>query len=223
MPGPRDHSSGTGVAQSQDESGTVDRRAALKKAAVAAGVMAWTTPVVQLVSSGTAHAQTVTGCSPVATITVRATGENCECAPRPSPGNDCCSATTWLVESVTVNCGPTCIGLAEVAGLVEFPGISKPPSCGEFPVYEFPCSGGTASFPARFPVTCGDGQIYLFDGTVNAVCEPCLELDAPLVVAPQVGVLSDEAPTATTEAWTSPTSETPLTTAEPDTQVTPSP
>ena len=41
----------------------VDRREALKKAAVAAGVVAWTTPAVQVLSGGTAHAQTVTGCN----------------------------------------------------------------------------------------------------------------------------------------------------------------
>jgi hypothetical protein len=176
----------------------------LKKAALAAGVVAWTTPVVQVVSSRTAHAQTITGCSPVATITVRATGENCECAP--GPPNQCCSATTWLVDSLTVNCGPTCAGAAEVAGLVEFPGISKPSACGEFPIYEFPCSGGTASFPARFPVRCADGQIYLFDGTVNAVCKPCLLEDAPPQIVQQGG-LDDESATTTTEAWTGTTAE----------------
>ena len=166
----------------------------------------------QVVSSGTAHAQTVTGCSPVATITVQATGENCECAP-PGPGNECCSATTWLVESLTVDCGPTCAGAAEVAGLVEFPGISKPPACGDFPIYEFPCSGGTASFPVRFPVRCADGEIYLFDGTVTAVCLDCdLELDVPPAIEPEDLVFSDETTTSTAEAPAPPTSEAPTTT-----------
>ena len=64
-------------ARSQHQSGTTDRRDALKKAAIAAGVAAWTTPVVQVLSSGTAHAQTVTGCSPVVTITLQATGATC--------------------------------------------------------------------------------------------------------------------------------------------------
>ena len=64
--------------------GATDRRTALKKAAAAAGVVAWTTPAVQVLSSGTAHAQTVTGCAPMLTVLLRETGEGtsggkCEC------------------------------------------------------------------------------------------------------------------------------------------------
>ena len=60
-------------------SSTVDRRAALKKAAVAAGVVAWTTPVVQVLSTGTAHAQGVTACSPVLKVSLLKTGSTCGC------------------------------------------------------------------------------------------------------------------------------------------------
>ena len=182
---------------SADDSGSLDRRAALKKAALATGVVAWTTPVVQLVSSGTAHAQSVTGCSPIVTITLQATGATCRCAP--SVSVDCCSNNTYVVGSVSVDCGPTCAGRAEVAGVIEFPGLDKPLDCLD-EVYVFPCSGGiTTPFAVRVPVRCPDGGIYAFDGTVNAVCEPCLLEDPPLA---QNGVLDDEAVTATTDAWT---------------------
>ena len=40
-----------------------DRRTALKKAAIAAGVVAWTTPAVQAVTARPAIAQTVTACA----------------------------------------------------------------------------------------------------------------------------------------------------------------
>ena len=41
-----------------------DRRTALKKAAIAAGVVAWTTPAVQAVTARPAFAQTITACAP---------------------------------------------------------------------------------------------------------------------------------------------------------------
>src|SRR6185312_15897264 len=86
-------------ARSPGRSGRVDRRDALKKAAVAAGAVAWATPVVQIVSSGTALAQAVTGCFPVCTITLQATGANCACVPDAGPA--CCDPNTYLVQSLT--------------------------------------------------------------------------------------------------------------------------
>ena len=201
-------------ARSQDESGTVGRRDALKKAALATGVVAWTTPVVQVVSAGTAHAQTVTGCSPFVTITVQATGPTCACAP--GVGTECCSDNSYVVGSLTVTCGVTCAGPAEVAGLIEFDEVGKPDGCSD-DVFFFPCSGTRATFAARFPVRCPDGAIYLFDGTVTAECLPCdLELDAPLLIAPQVELFDDEVATATTEAWTGTTGEPPTGMTEAD-------
>ena len=41
-----------------------DRRTAVKKAAIAAGVVAWTTPAVQAVTARPAFAQTITACAP---------------------------------------------------------------------------------------------------------------------------------------------------------------
>ena len=200
---------GADSTRSQDESGTIGRRDALKKAALAAGVVAWTTPVVQVVSAGTAHAQSVTGCSPFVTITVQATGPTCACAP--GVDVECCSDNSYLVDSVTVTCGVTCAGQAEVAGPIEFDDVGKPDGCTD-DVFFFPCSGNRATFAARFPVRCPDGAIYLFVGTVTAECLPCdLELDAPLMIVPQSPVLSDEAATATTEAWSGSTGETPTT------------
>ncbi len=177
-------------ARSHDQSGAIDRRAALKKAAVAAGVAAWTTPVVQVVSSGTAHAQTVTGCSPVVTITLQATGPTCACAPGVSVA--CCSDNTYVVDSLSLECGPTCAGPAEVAGLIEYPDIGKPEGCLD-EVFYFPCVDTRATFRARIPIRCPDGEIYLFDATVTAVCLDCdLELDVPPAIEPEDLVFSDE-------------------------------
>ena len=51
-----------------------DRRTALKKAAIAAGVVAWATPAVQAVTARPVHAQGVTGCSPVISVTASTPG-----------------------------------------------------------------------------------------------------------------------------------------------------
>ena len=59
----------------------VDRRSALKKAAIAAGVVAWTAPVVQAVTARPVHAARLTGCTPVITGPTQAflTGPGCAC------------------------------------------------------------------------------------------------------------------------------------------------
>lgn len=199
---------GAELARFPDQS--IDRRGALKKAALAAGVVAWTTPVVEVVSSGTAHAQTVSGCSPVITITLRATGADCDCVPVVSPS--CCNDNTYFVESLDVDCGPTCAGPAARVGPFAFPGVPRPADCPDG-VAEFPCAAGRATFRTVFPVRCPDGETYLFDATVTAVCLPCpvVQLDSPPPIAPEVSVLSQDATTATTEAGGS-TSEAPTTT-----------
>ena len=97
-------------ARSQHQSATIDRRSALKKAAVAAGVAAWTTPVVQVVSPGTAHAQTVTGCSPVVTITLSRPERAASACPCPTCPQLLQSDTVYWVQGLTVDCGPTCRG-----------------------------------------------------------------------------------------------------------------
>ena len=105
-----------------------------------------------------------------------------------------------MVDSLTLDCGPTCPGPAEVAGLIEYPDIGKPEGCLD-EVFFFPCAGTTATFSARIPVRCPDGQIYLFEGTVTAVCLDCdLELDARPAIAPESRVFSDETTTSTAEA-----------------------
>ena len=64
MPSDVTSSPGADFPGQEDHSGTVGRRAALKKAAIAAGVVAWTTPVVQAVTARPVHAAT-TGCAPM--------------------------------------------------------------------------------------------------------------------------------------------------------------
>ena len=70
--------------QLSDSAGSgLDRRSALKKAALAAGVVAWTTPVVQAVTARPVHAATVTNCAPVLTLAYiyfgPLTGATCQC------------------------------------------------------------------------------------------------------------------------------------------------
>jgi hypothetical protein len=210
------------AARSQDQSGAIDRRDALKKAALAAGVAAWTTPVVQVVSSGTAHAQTVTGCSPVVTITVQATGPICQCAPDVSSA--CCNDNSYVVGSLSLDCGPTCAGPAQVAGLIEYPDTGKPEGCQD-EVFFFPCVGTLASFRARIPIRCPDGQIYLFEGTVTAECLPCnVALAVPPAIEPEDLVFSNEVPSSTSESQAPSTSAAPTTTTtEPHSEVSLSP
>ena len=60
----------------------IDRRSALKRAAVAAGVVAWTTPaVVALTPKVAGAANGTTGCAAVLTVTTQSTGANCGCVP----------------------------------------------------------------------------------------------------------------------------------------------
>ncbi len=210
--------------RSGDQSITIDRRSALKKAAVAAGVGAWTTPLVQVVSPGTAHAQTVTGCSPVITITLRSTGPDCDCVPG-GVSPSCCNDNTYFVQSLDVECGPTCAGPAVRVGPFEFPGLVPAPAECPDEIAEFPCQAARATFRTTFPVRCPDGETYLFDATVTAVCQPCppVELDSPPPIAPEDPVFSNEVTTSTTEAQAPSTSAAPTTTTtEPDAEMPPS-
>ena len=102
-----------------------DRRAALKKAALAAGVVAWTTPVVQAVLPGVASAAgaSCTGCGFTGGLSF--TGPSCSCLP--TVCSSCCDAQTVLA---VATCGPTgnC-GTMTVSGCILrfFPvGVSGP-------------------------------------------------------------------------------------------------
>ena len=145
------------------------------------------------------HAATVTGCSPVVTITLRATGATCACTP--DVDVECCSDNTYIVDSLTVTCGRRVLAPAEIAGLIEFPGVGKPQDCLD-EVYFFPCAGALGRRSGQGSRSAAaTGQTYLFDGTVTAVCEDCPLEDPSLVSASRRGVLDDEAATATSEAW----------------------
>ena len=102
-----------------------DRRTALKKAAIAAGVVAWTTPAVQAVTSRPAHAQTVTGCKVEVIVTLKDTGKSCECVPAPP---SCCNEATFFA-TARVFCGPLCGGDREITlnyGTLVKPGCGDP-------------------------------------------------------------------------------------------------
>ena len=92
--------------------GATDRRTALKKAAAAAGVVAWTTPAVQVLSSGTAHAQTVTGCIPMLTVTLAETGSMTASATAYRFSPKCCSNNTSF-PTVTATAGRPAVAPAQ--------------------------------------------------------------------------------------------------------------
>ena len=92
----------------------------------------------------------------------------------------CCSDNTYLVDEPDLELRPDVSWPCRAGGpRSSSQGSRKPDDCEDVLVYVFVCTGDTAAFPARFPVRCADGEIYLFDGTVTAVCLDCdLELDA---------------------------------------------
>jgi hypothetical protein len=166
-----DTGTGSEPTRSLDGSGATDRRAALKKAALAAGVVAWTTPVVQVISTGTAHAQTVTGCRP--TVLLQGTidtGPNCGCVPpgfQPSSAHDpqCCDQST-VVPRISATCGPTCPGTATVNSYSVTAGASPP--CNVLPR----CDVGVPSvtITIRATITCADGVARTVTQTVTMSC-----------------------------------------------------
>ena len=92
-----------------------DRRTALKKAAIAAGVVAWTTPAVQAVTARPAFAQTVTACAPAfCRIQAFLTGPNCKQCPEVPALPSCCSGNTYFLQ-LKATCGASCPGDATVA------------------------------------------------------------------------------------------------------------
>ena len=200
-------------AQSQDRSGAIDRRDALKKAALAAGVVAWTTPVVQVVSSGTAYAQTVTGCCPVVSITLIQTGSNCGACPCPTSRRVAATVSTlYWVQGLTVDCGPTCQGPAVVDARSSSQTSASPQTAPTASPSSPAPRGGRRS--AQVLVRCPDGGIYQFDGRSPRTASPAPLARCTARVAPQVGVLDDEAATATSEPWAGSTIETTTTTTD---------
>ena len=147
----------------------------------------------QMVSARPVHAQTVTGCSPVVSITLIQTGNNCECVPLPTSNR--------LLQQRHLLLGPGPDGglRSDVPGRrggswpARIPGHRQAPDCPDR-IAEFPCSGGKATFRARFPVTCPDGGTYVFDGQVTADCVPCPLEDPPLPITRQAGCSTTRPP-----------------------------
>ena len=126
--------------ESPTPSSGVDRREALKKAAVAAGVVAWTTPVVQVLSPGIAHAA-VTGCNPVIVMSLQKTGPNCGC----SPGRrHQLLQQQHLSRDLRRDHVRYDVPRRRRRGRRELPGVPKPGNCNVDRFGEFPCDTGSA-------------------------------------------------------------------------------
>jgi len=147
-----------------------DRRTALKKAAIAAGVVAWTTPAVQAVTARPAFAQTVTACK-AAVLSIKAilTGPNCKACPDVPAIPSCCSGNTYFLSVIDATCGPTCPGA--IVGDIEIVGGTKPGNCNVDRFLDDACKTATVTIKAN--IKCGDGVTYTVTNTVPITCTVC--------------------------------------------------
>lgn len=149
-----------------NESSTVDRREALKKAAIAAGVGVWAAPVIQTVIPGIASAA-VTNCHPVGSLVLVSTGPS---------GSGCNNHTFYIQASGTFGCGSSCPGAATVV-VTSVTGGTFADDCqatrgSAFRVIDLgTCSSGTsAPVTINFTVTCADGVVHSCSQTTTYAC-----------------------------------------------------
>lgn len=157
-----------------EEQGTtagLDRRAALKKAAIAAGVVAWTTPTVQALTPAVASAQSgVTNCFPAVTFKLIFTEGTCKVynASHPKISPSCCNNHTFFAAFDARSCGKGCT----VTGSTE-PAITAAPkivSCEGASFADLTNCSGSASVSVQSTITCLDGATYNCTYTANFDC-----------------------------------------------------
>ena len=149
-------------------SSAIDRREALKKAAAAAGVVAWATPTVQALTPGVASAQGVTNCRPVTDITFLFTGSTCECTDGELTDPNCCSNHTFLVDGVGAGtCGENCGAVVS-----DFEPTSKVKNCDARLVLDTGECKGTATGSLAGTVECEDGTTWDCTISVTLPCTP---------------------------------------------------
>lgn len=150
-----------------EERPTLDRRSALKKGALAAGIVAWTTPTVLALTPGSSSAQArVTGCYPAVGLKFVTTGSACgsyPTPPNPVNGNGCCSNKTYFVQVASASCGGTCAGTVTTnilsvspqkfaqGGNVACPRVINIENCS---------SGTDTQVTVTYTATCPDGVKY---------------------------------------------------------------
>jgi hypothetical protein len=152
----------------------VDRRTALKKAAIAAGVVAWTTPAVQAVTARPVHAQTVTGCAPALSATAKLTGPGCKCVTgEESQFSQCCDDNTFFFQ-VRADCGALCGGSNLPVDLVGISGAGPKPGCPLAAFERLDCLGSppTATVTIEAKVKCAD-KVWTVTQAVTVACAPC--------------------------------------------------
>ncbi len=149
-------------------SSSVDRRAALKKAALAAGVVAWATPTVQALTPGVAAAQSrVTNCFPNLSFNLILTESNCSGVPGSPP--KCCSNLTYFL-AIGGGCGASCTttkGPAATIISAKRGGIVLTERCPGFLDLNNCSSGGSVQAVISATITCGDGVTYTCTYNVN--------------------------------------------------------
>lgn|GEM_PF-5980680 len=154
----------------------IDRRSALKKAALAAGVTAWVAPAVIAATPRHASAAGVTNCYPDPVFRLIATGGNCADYNAMAGTNyppSCCEGHSYglALATTSVSCGSSCGGVYTGAAvdsvMIEActsgtgadcmlpkqtgcPDFVQPGNCGSGP-------GTTVSLSIRTYITCGDG------------------------------------------------------------------
>lgn len=156
----------------------VDRRSALKKAAIAAGAAAWASPVVQSIGANAALAA-ITNCKPTgASFTLVASGASCKAlclAHNIDPCiTSCCNNHTYYISVTNASCGAGCGGIG--GGQVWTPftlvsiisgSVALVPCNGENLLDTLNCGNSTFRLQLSGQIKCADGTIW--------TCQPIVD------------------------------------------------
>ena len=197
---PGEHSPGTSpmgkgneMSTELDMPPTIDRRSALKKAAVAAGVTAWVTPAVLAVTESNAGAA-ITNCAGRSDMVLIHAAANCSNVGVPP---NCCDNQGYFFVLGTANgtCGASCGGASGATNeVVTLNGCATGHSpcnyaarCAQFPYIDRTnCNGAplTVYLKVTTAVTCPDGKRYtcVYDGVRFDLigCPPTVSPTTPL-------------------------------------------
>lgn len=177
---------------------TMDRRSALKKGALAAGIVAWTTPTVVALTPGSASAA-LTGCFPSVAWEFVTTGSSCLCYTtangNPGPGNSCCSNKTYFVrQKGAASCGGTCPGTVTATLISASPSATAGGGAICPAVVDLASCGGTTSLVTLvYRTSCPDGVKYQCTSLYNVDCvsdnQGCFVVGATLSGSPSCVVV----------------------------------
>lgn len=171
------------------ESSGIDRRSALKKAALAAGAAAWASPVIQSLGADAASAA-VTNCRVTVNFRMNETLSNCDalCTDLGNPPGcaaNCCKGHTYFanVDAIDVSCGAGCPGTPVITSRFNITaiisGLGTLVSCNGVNIIDFGNCNSAGSTRVRIEgsVRCADGKTYSCNFVVDfntGTCPPTL-------------------------------------------------